>query len=331
VPRFVGCGTLLIVCHLAQAAVAQEPAPAAATEGFASLYSGKDLAGWTVKDGKADVWKADGDVLKCVGPGGGWLRTEAAYSDFILKLEYRIPAGGNSGVGIRFPLEGDPHLAGMEIQILDDDAPEHQNLVDAQHTGSIYYQAAAKQGVAHKPGEWNAYQITCRGPQVKVVLNDETVVDVDVNEYAEGKGGHKPLAERPEYGFVGLQSHGTIVEFRKIELKNLATTTRSGLQYTDLVEGSGAAVTADSNITVHFTGRLLNGVKFDSTRDRGQPASLAMSETIKGWREGVTGMKAGGRRKLVLPPELGYGERGAGDKIPPRSVLIFDVEVLESQ
>lgn len=330
-PRFVGCGTLLIVCFLGHTALAEEPAPAAATEGFTSLYNGRNLAGWTVKDGKTDVWKADGEVLRCIGPGGGWLRTEAAYGDFILKVDYRIPAGGNSGVGIRLPLEGEPHLAGMEIQILDDDAPEHQNLVDAQHTGSIYYQVAAKQGVARKPGEWNAYQITCRGPQVKVVLNDETVVDADVTEYAEGKGGHKPLPERPEYGFVGLQSHGTIVEFRKIELKNLATTTPSGLQYTDLVEGSGALVTADSNITVHFTGRLLNGVKFDSTRDRGQPASLAMGETIKGWREGVTGMKAGGRRKLVLPPELGYGERGAGEKIPPRSILIFDVEVLESQ
>src|SRR5262249_38936928 len=159
----------------------------------------------------------------------------------------------------------------------------------------------------------------------------ETVVDADISEYSEGKGGHKPLLERPEYGFIGLQSHGTTVEFRKIELKNLATKTPSGLQYTDLVEGSGSTATAESNTTDHFTGRLRKGTKFDSSRDRGPPASLAMSETIKGWREGVTGMKAGGRRKLVLPPELGYGERGAGDKIPPRAVLIFDVEVLESQ
>lgn len=330
-PRFVGCGSLLILLVLAYAGQAEEPPAPPAVEGFTPLYNGRDLSGWTVKDGKADVWKADGEILRCVGPGGGWLRTDAPFADFILNVEFRIPPGGNSGIGVRFPAEGEPHLAGMEIQILDDDAPEHQNLVEAQHTGSVYYQAAARQGVVKKPGEWNAYQITCRGPQVKVVLNGEAVVDVDVTEFKEGKGGHKPLADRPEYGFVGLQSHGTTVEFRKIELKNLATTTRSGLQISDLVEGSGSTVTVDSTIVVHFTGRLLDGTKFDSTRDRGQPSTLVVGETIKGWKEGVPGMKAGGRRKLIIPPELGYGDRGAGNLIPPRAVLVFDVEVLESQ
>jgi hypothetical protein len=327
----VGCGSILLLFCLGRTLFAEEPATPAPSNGFSPLYNGRDLAGWRVHGGKAEVWQADGEVLRCIGPGGGWLRTEVPYGDFVLKVEYRIPAGGNSGIGVRFPAEGEPHLEGMEVQILDDHAPEHKNLVDAQYTGSLYYQAPAKRNVAKAPGDWNAFEITCRGSQVKVILNGESVVDVDVAELTEGKGGHKPLSERPEFGFIGLQSHGTTVEFRHVELKNLATTTPSGVQYTELVEGSGTAVVADSNIIVHYIGRLLDGRKFDSTRDRGQPLPLSMKEVIKGWREGVVGMKAGGRRKLVIPPELAYGERGAGSLIPPGATLVFDVEVLESQ
>jgi FKBP-type peptidyl-prolyl cis-trans isomerase len=108
------------------------------------------------------------------------------------------------------------------------------------------------------------------------------------------------------------------------------TTTPSGLQYWDVVVGTGAAATAGSQVSVHYTGWLPSGEKFDSSVDRGQPFSfpLGAGQVIKGWDEGVAGMKVGGKRQLRIPPELGYGARGAGGVIPPNATLIFDVELL---
>ena len=108
-------------------------------------------------------------------------------------------------------------------------------------------------------------------------------------------------------------------------------TTPSGLKYTDLTEGEGATPQAGQTVVVHYTGTLENGKKFDSSRDRNQPFSfqLGVGQVIKGWDEGLSTMKVGGRRKLIIPPELGYGARGAGGVIPPNATLIFDVELLK--
>jgi peptidylprolyl isomerase len=108
-------------------------------------------------------------------------------------------------------------------------------------------------------------------------------------------------------------------------------TTKSGLKYIDEAEGTGAAAKAGDQVSVHYTGRLKDGKKFDSSVDRGQPFEfpLGAGRVIKGWDEGVAGMKVGGKRKLIIPPELGYGERGAGNVIPPNAELHFDVELLK--
>jgi len=107
-------------------------------------------------------------------------------------------------------------------------------------------------------------------------------------------------------------------------------TTASGLKYIDLVEGSGASPEPNQTVVVHYTGTLEDGTKFDSSRDRNRPFSfrIGIGQVIRGWDEGVMSMKVGGRRKLIIPPELGYGERGAGGVIPPNATLIFDVELL---
>jgi Domain of Unknown Function (DUF1080)/FKBP-type peptidyl-prolyl cis-trans isomerase len=303
---------------------------------FVKLYNGKDLSGWDVQNGNLGAWKANGELLSCVGPGGGWLRTENPYSDFVLKLKYRIPKGGNSGVGLRFPPKCDPAHEGMEIQILDDDAEVYQNmhLVPAQHTGSIYYQAAAKQGFAKPVGQWNEYEITCLGQHVVVKLNGHVITDAMLDQFTKGAGGHRALADRPQVGFIGLQSHDSggkfePIDFRDIEVKDLTTTTPSGLHYVDVVEGTGPVVPAGATVEVHYTGWLTNGTKFDSSRDRGQAISLPLTRVIRGWQEGIPGMKVGGRRKLVIPPELGYGARGAGGVIPGNATLVFDVEVFK--
>ncbi|MBI1832772.1 MAG: FKBP-type peptidyl-prolyl cis-trans isomerase [Planctomycetes bacterium] len=108
-------------------------------------------------------------------------------------------------------------------------------------------------------------------------------------------------------------------------------TTKSGLKYVELKVGAGAEAKKGDVVFVHYVGTLTNGKKFDSSRDRDEPFSfpLGAGKVIKGWDEGVAGIKVGGKRKLIIPPELGYGERGAGDVIPPNATLIFEVELLK--
>ena len=102
-----------------------------------------------------------------------------------------------------------------------------------------------------------------------------------------------------------------------------------GLQIEDLVVGTGAEATAGQNVHVHYTGWLTDGTKFDSSLDRGQlfVFPLGGGRVIKGWDQGVAGMRIGGKRKLTIPPELGYGARGAGSVIPPNATLVFEVEL----
>jgi peptidylprolyl isomerase len=112
-----------------------------------------------------------------------------------------------------------------------------------------------------------------------------------------------------------------------------AVTTESGLQYVVIKEGVGESPKRGDTVVVHYTGTLEDGSKFDSSRDRGQPFSfkIGIGQVIKGWDEGVGLMKPGGRRKLIIPSDLGYGAQGAGGVIPPNATLIFDVELLRIQ
>jgi FKBP-type peptidyl-prolyl cis-trans isomerase len=106
---------------------------------------------------------------------------------------------------------------------------------------------------------------------------------------------------------------------------------KSGLKYIDVKVGDGAEAKKGDTVSVHYTGTLKDGKKFDSSKDRGQPFEfpLGAGRVIKGWDEGVAGMKVGGTRKLIIPPELGYGARGAGNVIPPNAELHFEVELLK--
>ena len=108
------------------------------------------------------------------------------------------------------------------------------------------------------------------------------------------------------------------------------TTTASGLMIEEVVVGSGAEAKAGMFVSVHYTGWLMNGTKFDSSKDRNDPFEfgLGQRQVIAGWDEGVQGMKVGGTRKLTIPPALGYGARGAGGVIPPNATLLFEVELL---
>ena len=109
------------------------------------------------------------------------------------------------------------------------------------------------------------------------------------------------------------------------------TTTSSGLMIEEIVEGTGEIAAAGQTVSVHYTGWLTDGSKFDSSKDRNDPFDFPLGgrQVIAGWDEGVQGMKVGGTRKLTIPPNLGYGARGAGGVIPPNATLVFEVELLE--
>lgn len=124
-----------------------------------------------------------------------------------------------------------------------------------------------------------------------------------------------------------MREHAATVE---AETGKKAVTTDSGLMYIDLKDGDGPTPGQTDRVEVHYTGWLLDGSKFDSSVDRGNPFTFSLKGgVIKGWLEGVATMKVGGKRKLIIPPDLGYGKRGSGARIPPDSVLVFDVELLK--
>ena len=186
--------------------------------GFQSLFNGKDLTGWK-STGNMEVWGAENGVIFCQGGGGGWLMTEKEFGDFELRVEYKMPKGGNSGVGIRAPLKGDPAYQGMEIQLIDDEGWPGKLQV-WQNTGAIYNVVPPKK-INNKPiGEWNTIKITAKGRQITIINNGETLVDANLDDYVKEHAAKHPGILRKD-GHVGFQSYNKRVEFRNIFLKAL--------------------------------------------------------------------------------------------------------------
>src|SRR3954452_7171674 len=158
-------------------------------EGFKNLFNGKDLDGWKAT-GTPKVWGAENGVLYVAGGGGGWLMTEKEYGDFELRLEYKLPRMGNSGVGIRSPFKGDPAYVGMEIQLIDDE--NWKGLQEWQHTGSIYNVVPAKKQNNKPIGEWNKMKAAVKDRHVKIESNGEVLVDATLDEYKEKNAEKHP-------------------------------------------------------------------------------------------------------------------------------------------
>ncbi len=185
-------------------------------KGFVPLFNGKDLAGWKAT-GKAEVWGAANGILFVQGGGGGWLLTEKEYDNFDLRLEFKMPPKGNSGVALRSPLKGNPAYVGMEIQLLDD--ASWKGLKPTQQTGSIYDVVPAAKVVTRPHGEWNQMRIVCQGRQVTIEVNGEKLVDANLEEYKKHFERHPGLQRSG--GHLGLQSYNFRVEFRNIYIKPL--------------------------------------------------------------------------------------------------------------
>ena len=193
--------------------------PAQTQDGFVPLFNGKDLDGWEVRESKPgdkDKWAFKDDVL-VAKPGGGWIGTKKMYGDFVLKLDWRIFKGGNSGVFIRVPdvkSKESPSVLGFEIQILDDNDPKYKDLKPYQYCGGLYHFQGPSKKMFKGAGEWNSYQITCKGDSIAVVFNGEKVIDADISK-------DEKSAKRPRRGFIGLQNHNSGVEFRHVMIKSL--------------------------------------------------------------------------------------------------------------
>jgi HEAT repeat protein len=180
------------------------------------LFNGIDLTGWQIIDGLPDGWQVRDSVLYATGLDYGWISTDQTFGDFKLELEFRLPAGGNSGIFIRAPHEGDPAYTGMEIQLLDDYAQQYADLKPWQYCGSVYGIQAPAQRVSKPDGTWQKMVIECRGPQIKVILNDLLIVDTNLIKHMDKETAHPGIKRRE--GHIGLQNHSTRVEFRKIQL-----------------------------------------------------------------------------------------------------------------
>ncbi|UCH62644.1 MAG: DUF1080 domain-containing protein [Fidelibacterota bacterium] len=186
------------------------------------LFNGRDLAGWQQVGGVEGAWQVADGILYTEGEGGGWLSTTEEYADFTLDLEFRLPAGGNSGVFLRAPHEGDPAYAGLEIQVLDDYADKYADLKPWQYTGSIYGVQAPSSRASRRAGRWQRMVIICRGPQVQITLNDKQIVDANLIDYMYLEKSHPGLKRRR--GYIGLQNHSTRVDYRNVRIEELILT-----------------------------------------------------------------------------------------------------------
>jgi hypothetical protein len=184
-----------------------------------SLFNGQNLDGWKAIDGPISSWKVEDGLLYCSGGGGGWLSSEGEYANFEIELEFRVPKGGNSGVFLRAPHKGNPAYAGMEIQILDDQGRAFTKLAPYQYCGSLYDLEPPKTRVSKPAGEWQKMHIICNGRNVKVTLNDTPILDANLDNYKDKEATHPGL--KLTSGHVGLQNHGTRLDFRNIRLREL--------------------------------------------------------------------------------------------------------------
>lgn len=192
-------------------------------QGFVPLFNGKDLSGWDFFDHRGVAnWVVEDGLLVCTGVGRGWLGTQRDYADFELRLEYRMPEGGNSGVYLRAPTTGQISRQGMEIQLLDDDHPKYAKLDWYQYTGALYHVLAPGVRATKPAGQWNAMTIRLHGRDLTVFLNGKRLYDANLDvllrnpEVAQEHPGLKRSTGR-----IGLQNHGARVAFRNIRVREL--------------------------------------------------------------------------------------------------------------
>ncbi|MBX3439734.1 MAG: DUF1080 domain-containing protein, partial [Planctomycetaceae bacterium] len=189
-------------------------------EGFEPLFNGRDLSGWK---GATDNYEVVNGAIVCKPGKGGNIFTEEEYGDFQVRLEFRLPPGGNNGLAIRYPGEGNAAYAGMtELQILDTNHPMYAGHLDPRQAhGSVYGMAAAHEGFLHPVGEWNFQEVTVQGPRIKVELNGTVILDADVSSITEFMANTPHPGKDRTSGHFGFAGHNDPVRFRRIQLKRV--------------------------------------------------------------------------------------------------------------
>ncbi|MFV0445808.1 MAG: DUF1080 domain-containing protein [Planctomycetaceae bacterium] len=187
--------------------------------GFTKLFNGKDLNGWK---GAVDSYEVADGAIRCKSGKGGVLHTPDMYGDFVARLEFKLPAGGNNGLAIRYPGEGDTAYAGMcELQVLDSEHPKYAKLDARQYHGSAYGMAPAARGYLRPTGEWNFQVVTVKGSTVQVELNGNKILDADLSKVTDLMAGRPHPGKDRKEGYFGFAGHNDPVEFRNVEIKRL--------------------------------------------------------------------------------------------------------------
>ncbi|MCC6508114.1 MAG: DUF1080 domain-containing protein [Pirellulaceae bacterium] len=189
------------------------------SERFKQLFDGKSLAGWT---GALENYEVVDGSIQCKTGHGGVLRTEDMYQDFVARVEFKLPPGGNNGLAIRYPGQGDAAYAGMcELQVLDTEHPKYGKLDPRQAHGSAYGMAAATRGYVRPTGEWNYQVVTVKGSTIQVELNGSVILNTDLSKISEYMANSPhPGKDRTE-GYFGFAGHSDPVQFRNVSIKKL--------------------------------------------------------------------------------------------------------------
>jgi len=189
------------------------------SEGFESIANGKDLDGWK---GATDNYEVVEGAIGCKPGKGGVLFTEKTYGDFVARMEFKLPPGGNNGLAIRYPGGGNAAYAGMcELQVLDSEHPKYAKLDNRQYHGSAYGMSAATRGYLREAGVWNFQEVTVKGSTIKVELNGSVILDTDLSKVKEYMANSKHPGKDLASGHFGFAGHGDAVMFRSLEIKEL--------------------------------------------------------------------------------------------------------------
>jgi putative membrane-bound dehydrogenase-like protein len=186
--------------------------------GFEPVFNGRDLAGWT---GAVDAYEVADGAIVCKAGGRGTLFTEKEYGDFVARLEFRLPPGGNNGLAIRYDGQGQPHVDGVELQVLDSEHEKHAALDPRQHHGSLYGLVPAARGYLRPAGEWNFQEVTVRGDRYRVELNGFTILDTNLDTATASKDGPLPPGVKRRRGHFGFIGHDDPVAFRNVMIREL--------------------------------------------------------------------------------------------------------------
>jgi hypothetical protein len=189
--------------------------------GFQRIFNGKDFTGWA---GPINDYEIVNGAIRCLPKKGGTIYTKDEYDDFVVRLEFKVPPGGNNGLAIRYPSQGDTAYGGMcELQVLDENYEKAtgSTLDPRQVHGSVYGMVGATRGYQRPVGEWNFQEVTVNGSRIKVELNGTVILDADVSKVTEFMGDRPHPGKDRKSGHFGFAGHNDPVEFRNVELKKL--------------------------------------------------------------------------------------------------------------